>query len=126
ERPLPLAPRPAPNTPAAIIGFPLDGPLDIQPGRIAQAEVASTQDAYGNGPIQRSIQPLRGLVRPGNSGGPLIDAAGDVVGTVFAAISGTPTSSGGDGLAVPNQLVRAQLARAEAQKAAVSSGPCAG
>jgi S1-C subfamily serine protease len=126
ERPLPLASHPASGTPAAIIGYPLDGPLDIEPGRIAQTEVATTQDAYGNGPVERSIEPLRGLVRPGNSGGPLVDAGGDVVGTVFAAISGSSSSRGGDGLAVPNDLVRAQLARAQARRSAVSAGPCAG
>jgi S1-C subfamily serine protease len=124
EPPLPIASHPGAGTPAAIIGYPLDGPLDIEPGRIAQTETATTQDAYGNGPVQRSILPLRGLVRPGNSGGPLIDAAGGVVGTVFAAISGSSPSSGGDGLAVPNSLVRAQLARAEQRRAPVSSGPC--
>jgi S1-C subfamily serine protease len=126
ERPLPLLTGPAAGTPAGIIGYPLDGPLDIQPGRIAEAETATTQDAYGNGPVRRSILPLRGLVRPGNSGGPLVDAGGGVVGTVFAALSGSSTSSGGDGLAVPNDLVRAQVARAESRHSAVSTGACAG
>jgi S1-C subfamily serine protease len=126
ERPLPLAAKPTAGTPAGIIGYPLDGPLNIQPGRIAQTEVASTQDAYGNGPVQRSIEPLRGLVRPGNSGGPMVDAGGDVVGTVFASISGTSPDAGGDGLAVPNALVRAQLDKALARHGSVSSGPCAG
>jgi S1-C subfamily serine protease len=123
ERPLRLAASPAAGTPAGIIGYPLDGPFDIQPGRIAATQVASTEDAYGNGPVQRSIVPLRGLVRPGNSGGPLIDARGEVVGTVFAAISG---SSGDRGLAVPNAVVRAQLQQAKARHRAVGSGPCAG
>jgi S1-C subfamily serine protease len=126
QRPLPLAANPRSGTAAGIIGYPLDGPLDVQPGRIGQAELASTQDAYGNGPVERSIQPLRGIVRPGNSGGPLVDAGGDVVGTVFASISGSSVAAGGDGLAVPNPLVRAQLARAEARRGPVSSGGCAG
>ncbi len=126
ERTLPLAADPAAGTPAAIIGYPLDGPLNIQPGRIAQTEVATTQDAYGNGPVQRSLEPLRGLVRPGNSGGPLVDSSGDVVGTVFASLSGSSSSSGGEGLAIPNALVRAQLARAAARRTSVSSGHCAG
>jgi S1-C subfamily serine protease len=126
EPALALAPSPSPGTSVAILGYPLDGPFDAQPGRIGQTVVASTQDAYGNGPVLRSIEPLRGLVRPGNSGGPLLDASGRVDGTVFAAITGTPASSGGDGLAVPNSVVRGQLARAEARSGPVSSGPCAG
>jgi S1-C subfamily serine protease len=123
---LSLVPSPAPGTPAAILGYPLDGPFNVQPGRIAQTEVATTEDAYGNGPVQRSIEALRGLVRPGNSGGPLVDAGGHVVGTVFAAITGTPASAGGDGLAVPNPVVRSQLLRAEARSGPVGSGQCAG
>lgn len=125
-RALPLASSAPPGTPAAILGYPLDGPFDAEPGRIGQIEVATTQDAYGNGPVQRSIEALRGLVRPGNSGGPLVNAAGQVVGTVFAAITGSSGPSNGDGLAVPNMLVRAQLARAQARSGTVSSGPCAG
>ena len=93
---------------------------------MGQTVVATTQDAYGNGPVLRSIEALRGRVRPGNSGGPLVNAAGQVVGTVFAAITGTSGGSNGDGLAVPNALVRTQLAHAESRPGTVSSGPCAG
>jgi S1-C subfamily serine protease len=126
ERPLSFSPRVRAGTPAAILGYPLDGPFDLEPGRIGQTEVATTEDAYGNGPVQRSIEPLRGRVRPGNSGGPLVTGSGQVVGTVFAAISGSPSTDGGDGLAVPNPLVQGQLARAESHTGPVSSGPCAG
>jgi S1-C subfamily serine protease len=126
EPPLRLAANPSPGSAAAILGYPLDGPFTIEPGRIGATQVATTQDAYGNGPVQRSILSLRGLVRPGNSGGPLIDSGGQVVGTVFAAISGSSSSATGDGLAVPNALVRGQLARAESASGPVSSGPCAG
>jgi S1-C subfamily serine protease len=125
KRALPLAGNPAPGTAAAILGYPHDGPFSAQPGRIGQTETASTEDAYGNGPVQRSIEALRGLVRPGNSGGPLVDAGGHVVGTVFAAISGSSTSSEGDGLAVPNALVRAQLNHALSRRGAVGTGACA-
>jgi len=125
ERPLQLAANPATGASVAILGYPLDGPFDAEPGRIGQTQIASTDDAYGNGPVERSIEALRGLVRPGNSGGPLVDAAGQVAGTVFAAITGSSSSSDGDGLAVPNAIVRAQLARAE-RSGPVGSGPCAG
>ena len=67
-------PIPSPGTAAAILGYPLDGPFDVQPARLGQTQLTSTEDAYGNGPVLRMISALRGLVRPGNSGGPMIDA----------------------------------------------------
>jgi S1-C subfamily serine protease len=121
---LPLAANPRAGTPAAILGYPLDGGLDVQPGRIGQTEVVSTEDAYGNGPIHRMITALRGLVRPGNSGGPMVNSAGQVVATVFAAITGSPSGKGG--FAVPNQLVRHELARARSRTHSVSTRTCAG
>ena len=78
-----------------------------------------TQDAYGLGPVRRRIVPLRGTVRSGNSGGPMVDANGRVVTTVFAATVGG-TRHGGYG--VPNSIVRRDLDRAGV---AVSTGPCA-
>ena len=124
EPALKLAANPRPGTGAAILGYPLDGPFDVEPGRIGQTEVVSTEDAYGNGPVMRSITALRGRVRPGNSGGPMIDKAGRVVATVFAAITGS--TSGQGGFAVPNALVRQQLALAESRTRGVGTGACAG
>jgi uncharacterized membrane protein required for colicin V production len=123
-RPLAIAANPRSGTAAAILGYPLDGPFDAEPGRIGATHSVSTQDAYGNGPVIRQIVPLRGRVRPGNSGGPLLDASGRVVGTVFAAVTG-PTATRA-GFAVPNSLVRAQLALARGRTAPVSTGACAG
>lgn len=126
EPSLHLASNPTSGESAAILGYPLDGPYHPEPGRIGQIQSVSTENAYGQGPVTRSITPLRGLVRPGNSGGPLLDRAGEVLGTVFAAIT-SPTPSGGPGgMAVPNGIVRAQLALASSRRTPVSSGQCAG
>jgi S1-C subfamily serine protease len=122
--PLRMAANPKAGTPAAILGYPLDGSFDVEPGRIGQTETVSTEDAYGNGPVLRSITALRGRVRPGNSGGPMVDGSGQVLATVFAAITGSPTGEGG--FAVPNALVRTQLGRARSQVHSVPTGPCAG
>ena len=110
------------GTPAAILGYPLDGGFDVEPGRLGQTQTVQTQDAYGQGRVLRRIAALRGLVRPGNSGGPLVDSRGQVLATVFAAITGTPRPGG---FAVPNSLVRAQLARARGARRAVGTGHCA-
>jgi S1-C subfamily serine protease len=111
------------GTSAAILGYPLDGPFNVQPGRIGQTGTVRTQNAYGQGNVPRSITPLRGKIRPGNSGGPVIDARGAVLATVFAAI--TDASRPG-GFAIPDDLVAAQVRAARSRHLRpVASGHCA-
>jgi len=108
-RALPLAHDPGAGTPGVILGYPLDGPFDAQSARIGLTGEVSTQDAYGRGPVLRLLTPVRGLIRPGNSGGPVLDDAGTVLTTLFAA-----TTGGGPhgGYGVANSTVTADLARA--------------
>ena len=60
---------------------------------MGQTREVITQDAYGQGPVRRSITSLRGAVRSGNSGGPMVDADGQVVTTVFAATTSGPAAA---------------------------------
>jgi S1-C subfamily serine protease len=113
-----LAPDPGPGTSGAILGFPLDGPFDVRPGRLGATRDVISQDAYGHGPVRRRIVSLRGAVRPGNSGGPMVDGSGRVLTTVFAATTRGPRG----GYGVPNAVVRDALARATRP---VSTGRCA-
>ncbi len=115
-----LAADPRAGLSAVILGYPRDGPFDARAARLGATQTVLTQDAYGNGPVSRLITPLRGLVRPGNSGGPVVDGAGEVAATVFASTTG-PGPQGGYGVA--NATVAAVLARA---RAPVSTGSCAG
>src|SRR3954466_4805412 len=108
-----------PGTSAAILGFPENGPYDVQPGRLGRTSTIRTEDAYGRGPINRRITSLRGRVRSGNSGGPMVDGSGRVVTTIFAAIVGRGQRSG---FGVPDSVVRDALARASG---AVGTGACA-
>ncbi|HEX3873213.1 MAG TPA: MarP family serine protease [Solirubrobacteraceae bacterium] len=116
---LQLASDPPAGRSAAILGYPRDGPFDVEPGRIGTTQSVQTQDAYGNGPVTRLLTPIRGLVRPGNSGGPMVDSAGQVVTTVFAA-----TTDGGPsgGFGVANATVAHDVAQAGG---AVSTEGCA-
>ncbi|HEY2006724.1 MAG TPA: MarP family serine protease [Solirubrobacteraceae bacterium] len=116
---LPIAPTAPVGTSVAILGYPLDGPFDAEPGRVGQTESVSTENAYGVGHVERTITALRGRVRPGNSGGPLVDAHGRVLATVFAALTTAPRPGG---FAVPNSIVRTQLAHAHGP--AVGTGRC--
>jgi S1-C subfamily serine protease len=109
----------------AILGYPLNGPFDARPGRIGRTQTVLTDDAYGRGPVPRLLTPLRGVVRPGNSGGPLVDAAGNVLTTVFA---GTVGSRQHGGYGVANATVTRVLEQAGARAAAgegVSTQGCA-
>jgi S1-C subfamily serine protease len=107
-----------PGTAAAVLGFPENGPYDVEPARLGQTAAVVTQDSYGRGPVQRTITSLRGLVRHGNSGGPVVDGSGRVVATVFAAATGR----GRAGYGVPDSLVRSALGRI---RGPVDTGPCA-
>jgi S1-C subfamily serine protease len=107
-----------PGTSAAILGFPENGPFDVEPGRLGETSTTLTQDAYGNGPVRRLITSLRGLVRSGNSGGPMVDASGRVVTTIFAA---SVSDNGRTGFGVPDSVVRDALSRV---RGTVDTGPC--
>jgi S1-C subfamily serine protease len=107
------------GTSAAILGFPHNGPYDIEAGRLGQTSTVITQDAYGRGPVSRRITSLRGKVRSGNSGGPMVDGDGRVVTTIFAA---TVSDGSKSGFGVPDSIVRTALRRAGP---VVDTGPCA-
>jgi S1-C subfamily serine protease len=102
---------------AAVLGYPENGPLTAKPARVGRTTVVLSVDAYGRGPVPRRITSLRGQVRPGNSGGPLLDPSGRVVGTLFAA-----RVEGGAGYAVPPDVVDNALAAARGGP--VSTGDC--
>src|SRR5215207_6120091 len=115
---LPIADSPGPGISAAILGFPGNGPYDVRAGRLGQTRTSVTQDAYGRGPVQRRLTSLRGVVRSGNSGGPMVDGRGRVVTTIFAATTTGPRG----GYGVPNAVTQQVLAGA---REPVSTGPCA-
>jgi S1-C subfamily serine protease len=117
--PLPIASDPQRGTAGAVLGFPENGPYAVSAARMGDVNTVISEDAYGNGPIQRQIASLRGHVRSGNSGGPLLDASGKVMATVFAATTSGPPG----GFAIPNDIVSSALTDS---RGAVDTGPCTG
>jgi S1-C subfamily serine protease len=109
-----------PREPVAVLGYPQDGPYDVQPGRIRAEQRLRSPNIYGNGTVIREVYSLRGLVRPGNSGGPIVSSAGDVVGVVFAA----SVTDGETGYALTADQVAQSAATGLTNDAAVSTGDC--
>lgn len=105
------------GTSAAILGFPGNGSYTVTPGRLGETTRLRTQDAYGRGPVERLITLVRGEVRSGNSGGPVVDAQGEVVTTVFAAT----TDRSDSGFGIPDSIVADALRQASEP---VDTGPC--
>jgi S1-C subfamily serine protease len=119
---LSFAPDPAARSDGAILGFPENGPYDVRAARLGQTRAVVSQDAYGNGPVTRQMTTFRGVVRPGNSGGPLVDTAGRVLATVFAKAT---SSARAGGYGVPNAIVRRVLDGRVGEGRAISTGACA-
>ena len=69
----------------------------------------------------RDVFSIRGLVRPGNSGGPIITPAGDVAGVVFAA----SVEDSDTGYALTAEQVAHSAAEGGASDSEVDTGDCA-
>jgi S1-C subfamily serine protease len=110
-----------PRQPAAVLGYPQDGPYDVQAARIRGEQRLRSPDIYGDGTVVREVYSLRSLVRPGNSGGPLVSSAGRVLGVIFAA-SVTDTATG---YALTADQVAPAAAQGLVNREAVGTGSCA-
>lgn len=84
-RPLRFDTRAEEGDPAAVLGFPENGPFDARAARIRARIDLRGPDIRGRGRVARDVFSIRALVRSGNSGGPLVSEDGDVVGVIFAA-----------------------------------------
>ncbi|HEX6229522.1 MAG TPA: MarP family serine protease [Solirubrobacterales bacterium] len=116
--PLPIAPEPERGTGGAVLGYPENGPYTLSPARLGETRTVLSDNAYGQGPYERSVTFLRGRVLSGNSGGPVVNARGRALTTVFASTTSGPSG----GYAIPNEVVRAALDRSSST---VDTGPCA-
>ncbi len=108
------------GTQAAVLGYPEGGPFQAVPAGVLQLFQAEGRDIYGQGLTVRSVYELQATVRPGNSGGPLVEPDGEVVGVVFSRSSSD--SSIGYALASPGVVSRVD--QAESSPSPTGTGGC--
>ncbi len=86
QKPLVFADQPAKTgTDAVVLGFPGGGDFAATPARVREIIELSGPDIYKTTTVNREVYTIRGTVRQGNSGGPMINRAGEVIGVVFGA-----------------------------------------
>jgi S1-C subfamily serine protease len=76
-----------------VIGYPGGGAEDVEAAVVSDQVRAEGRDIYSQQVVDRQILILQSLVRPGNSGGPIVDLNGHVIGLVFAASSTNSTQA---------------------------------
>jgi S1-C subfamily serine protease len=117
--PLPLA-VPEPGGAAAVLGFPQNGRLDIEPARTGATRRVISGDAYNRAPVERNVTSFRVYVQPGNSGGPAVNGDGEVIATIFASRADSSHS----GYGIPSQIVKRRLEVAAKHNGPVNTGEC--
>jgi S1-C subfamily serine protease len=107
---------------AIVAGYPLDHQFTVGAARLDAAESAKGPNIYQSSLVIRQIYPIRALVQPGNSGGPLLSPQGQVYGVVFAAA----VSLKDTGYALTADEVASDVAAGQNATAPVSTEACQG
>ncbi|HXX88860.1 MAG TPA: MarP family serine protease [Acidimicrobiales bacterium] len=115
------------GTSGVVLGYPGGGPFTYSPAGITNTFDATGLDIYGTSSTTRAVYELQAVVRPGNSGGPLVASAdgsspanGTVIGLVFARSTTNPEV----GYALAMGQVMVDVGRAEHANSPVGTGNC--
>jgi S1-C subfamily serine protease len=106
---------------AIVLGYPLDGPYTARAARVRQRIQLNGPDIYGTQKVTRDVYTIRSTVKSGNSGGPLINPNGQVIGVVFGAAVDDPET----GFALTTAQVSKVVQQARSLFRPVSTGSCA-
>jgi S1-C subfamily serine protease len=105
---------------AIVVGYPLDGPFRATSARVRDVRNVQGPDIYEKNTVVREVYTLYSDVRSGNSGGPLIDPSGHLLGVIFAAALDDPQT----GFALTAHEARPVADASVDQTRSVSTGAC--
>jgi len=87
---------------AVVVGFPLNGPFKAVSARIRDVTNVPARDIYDKNTVTREVYAIRSTVQSGNSGGPLLNPDGTLLGVIFAAALDDPET----GFALTDSVAR--------------------
>lgn len=107
---------------AIVLGFPQSGPFTAEPARVRNRLTIAGPDIYSTGRVERDAYTVRGSIRQGNSGGPMINPEGQVLGVVF----GASVEDSDTGYALTADEVRGHVGDVTQLVDAIPTGSCVG
>lgn len=108
------------GTNSAVLGYPESRGFTAEPAVILDTFAASGRNIYNQGDVTRKVYSVKATVEQGNSGGPLINKDGLVIGVLFAKSAHYDQV----GYALTADQVAPGLAKAAKNNKAVDSGTC--
>lgn len=105
---------------AMVLGFPLSGPFEADMARVRDRITIAGPDIYSTGRVERDAYTVRGSIRQGNSGGPMVNDQGQVLGVVF----GASVDDSQTGYALTAEEVEGQIGDVESLRMPADTGSC--